>query len=459
MTNDTTDTTTDTNTAADTTTAADTLAPRVLAPCDLDLRRVDPRVTVDYDPEGTPLTKADFAALAETGQMTHRVALAVRRSVVDQPGAPEWLYDTPMYFVLSGSLAYGIHTDTSDVDVLGFYVPPPVVRSSLFPAHEQSTFKIPATADFPGIEGTVYRLDKLVKLCAENNPTVMEVLWSPGGLTDTPPDVRAINNILEVKATLSKQLVILRKACLSQRVRSACAGYAVQQFRKIQSHRNWMLGEAPERPSRAAFGLPERPEHWVQAVEAAVQRERGLWSLDLSAFERPERIEVEERLAEIVRRYEAVGVSRDLAIHEHLALGPDVTARLLAENTYSAAVKAYDSYLQWQKNRNPVRAELERRYGYDTKHAGHLLRLYRLGVEALTHGEMRYNRRGIDADEIRGVRQGSWSWDAVAAFGATVDDGFAAASANTVLPTKPDRRAIDAIYLSMLEALDTLSGS
>lgn len=193
----------------------------------------------------------------------------------------------------------------------------------------------------------------------------------------------------------------------------------------------------------------------MQAVEAAVTREKGLWSLDLSSLDPAQRIEVEERLQAIVSRYEeGAGITKDAAVYAHLGLGPEVTARLLAENRYSAAVKAYEGYAGWLKERNPARAALERQFGYDTKHAGHLVRLTRMGIEALSSGELRFDRRGRDADEIRAVRQGAWSWDLVRVFGEAVDSWLADADKVSPLPKSPDREAIDRGYFALIRTLE-----
>lgn len=62
------------------------------------------------------------------------------------------------------------------------------------------------------------------------------------------------------------------------------------------------------------------------------------------------------------------------------------------ERAYRAALKHWQNYQGWRANRHPQRAALEALHGYDIKHAAHLLRLYRMGIEILREGEVHVRR-------------------------------------------------------------------
>ncbi len=64
-------------------------------------------------------------------------------------------------------------------------------------------------------------------------------------------------------------------------------------------------------------------------------------------------------------------------------------------------------------------AALEEKYGYDTKHAMHLVRLLRMGVEALRTGEVIVKRP--DADELLAIRDGAWSYDEIVEYATDMD--------------------------------------
>lgn len=72
----------------------------------------------------------------------------------------------------------------------------------------------------------------------------------------------------------------------------------------------------------------------------------------------------------------------------------------------SAAKSIADSG-QPRAGRNEARAKLEQEHGYDTKHAMHLVRLLKMGIEVLRDGELHVYRP--DADELLRIRDGKYS--------------------------------------------------
>lgn len=134
-----------------------------------------------------------------------------------------------------------------------------------------------------------------------------------------------------------------RDRFLSKQVRHTFAGYALSQLKRIEGHHRWLVNPPMHQPTQAEFGG---------------------WPVE--------------------GRYKF----------------PDHDA----ERAYRAALKHWQDYQTWQQNRNPARAELERQYGYDTKHAVHLLRLLKMGVEILSTGQVHVYRP--DRDWLLEVRHG-----------------------------------------------------
>jgi hypothetical protein len=108
------------------------------------------------------------------------------------------------------------------------------------------------------------------------------------------------------------------------------------------------------------------------------------------------------------------------------------------ERQYKAALAHYNQYENWKETRNPKRAALEAKFGFDTKHASHLIRLLRMSVEILTEGKLLVRRP--DAAELLEIRRGAWTYDQlmsqVEALRAKVDLVFN--SKSYVIPEKPD---------------------
>ena len=100
------------------------------------------------------------------------------------------------------------------------------------------------------------------------------------------------------------------------------------------------------------------------------------------------------------------------------------------------------------RQRNPVRPELERRYGYDTKHAMHLVRLMRMGLEVLQHGELRVRRS--DAEELRAIRDGALSFDALLETAAALEERMRQAVNESALPLDVDHAEVDRLAIELM---------
>lgn len=81
------------------------------------------------------------------------------------------------------------------------------------------------------------------------------------------------------------------------------------------------------------------------------------------------------------------------------------------ETLFQQDLKKYNSFWEWKTNRNPTRFGLENEYFFDTKHAMHLVRLLRMGYEALTEGIIKVKRP--DAQELLSIRNGAWTYEQV----------------------------------------------
>ena len=110
-------------------------------------------------------------------------------------GQPRFLAGAVQYEVIMGSVAYGVSSDTSDMDIYGFCIPP---RDEVFPhlRGEIPDFDPPAPRfeqfqqhhildrDALGGRGreydlTIYAITKYFRLCLENNPNLIDSLFVP----------------------------------------------------------------------------------------------------------------------------------------------------------------------------------------------------------------------------------------------------------------------------------------
>jgi hypothetical protein len=99
------------------------------------------------------------------------------------------------------------------------------------------------------------------------------------------------------------------------------------------------------------------------------------------------------------------------------------------------------------------------RFGYDTKHAGHLIRLLRCACEFLETGELIVDRTGRDAEELKAIKRGEWGRERVLAEAERLFVRLEEARATSPLPEEPDAATADALLVEVTarhleEALD-----
>ena len=328
-----------------------------------------------------------------------------------------------IFLTLAGSQAHGTARDGSDVDLRGVCVAPLSVRLSLFATFEQYEGSLPdafGASVLPRIkahptasraldvktECVVFDIAKFVALCAAANPNALEILFA---------DER--DWVLETPGW--RRLHDERRQFLTKKVQQTFLGYAMAQLKKIETHRSWLLNPPAKKPSREDFGLPVAG----------------------GTLSRDDHNRIEQSIADIDAHLRAVAA-------QALSLPPEVVAALNAEKKYRAALKRWDSYQTWKSQRNPARAELERVHGYDTKHAMHLIRLMRMGLEVLETGDLRVRRD--DADELSAIRDGAMSFDELLAAATGLQESMARAATTTTLPDDVDRERVDALAISLI---------
>lgn len=117
---------------------------------------------------------------------------------------------------INGSTAYGLATDDSDIDRIGWYAAPTSAFHGLhLPIGKGATW-VSVKPD-----ATYHEAGKLASLLLKGNPTVTEICWL---------------NAYEVMTPEGEALIGIRSAFLSATaVRNAYLGYATQQFGRIRN--------------------------------------------------------------------------------------------------------------------------------------------------------------------------------------------------------------------------------
>jgi predicted nucleotidyltransferase len=296
-------------------------------------------------------------------------------------GNLNWLPKRTIFLTVHGSHAYGLATETSDVDIKGVAIPPAEYFYGFLKRFEQAESKDP--------DMSIYDIRKFFDLAAQNNPNILELLWV---------DDSAIIQIDE----LGKLLRLHRDKFLSTKVRHTYGGYAYNQLKRLKSHRAWVLSPREDKPTRAEFGLPE-----TSIVPADI---RGA--------------------------IEALDTKGQLDDHAE-SFGPMVMEAYRRERAYHNEMRGWQQYQNWKVTRNPIRAEMERKFGYDGKFALHLVRLLKSCREILTTGQLIVKRP--DREELLSLREGAWSYERLIGWAEEQESGLDELAKQSPLPHSPDR--------------------
>lgn len=361
-----------------------------------------------------------------------------------------WLQDALIFVTRHGSVAYGLNTETSDLDLKGFCIPPDEIEHDLFQKFEQSEnyegfnnhYAYLANPKNPKIESTVFSLKKIFVLAANCNPNCLELFFvDPSDyLLMTPEMEKILEN---------------RDLFISSKTKFTFSGFAYSQLAKIERHRKWIVEGELKEPTRAEFGLPDVSPRGFDEVNKYVKQKLEEWNLSKYPLEEMTRNDLKETIWELITEVSGASISWDnwpeaywlsaqqKLVHD-LGLSEQVAKLIQAEYAYKRAVEKYQSWLNWRKNRNKERAVLEEKSGYDTKHASHLVRLMRMGYEILTEGKVFVKRP--DRDEILAIKKGAWSYDKVMAYADEMQVKLDEAYKTTKLPKQVDFKKINNLY-------------
>ena len=182
-----------------------------------------------------------------------------------------------------------------------------------------------------------------------------------------------------------------RSIFLSQRIRHTFSGYAYSQLKRLENHYRWLINPPTDAPTLEQFG--------------------GKLESDPKGGQKK------------------------------------VFPHLDAERRYEATAKYWKQYQTWLQERNPARAALEAKYGYDTKHASHLVRLLLQAVDILEFGDYnpRLNRRALDT--VLDVLRGEWEYEQLIDWAQAMEAQVK--SMDSVLPNKPDRNKAERLLMGI----------
>jgi len=300
-----------------------------------------------------------------------------------------------VYMALVGSRAYGTNHVKSDYDYRGIIIPPSEIQDGFLHEFEQKDVLEGGYTDNSGIfrefgkDSIAYDIRKFFKLAAKCNPNIIEMLFVP-------------EDLVVVDSEYGKALREHKYDFLSMAAKHSFHGYAYSQLKRMKLHKKYWdddkLGLKPPKPDREKMGLPYKPK---------LPRDK---------------------------------LNNLISVPDSF-LKEDQVEYISAERKYAEAKGLYDKWRQWEENRNPERAKMEREFSYDGKFALHLVRLLKMCEEILETGDLTVRRP--EASMLLDIRNGKWSYEELMEWVDEQEVKLNKLEKTSKLPSKPNYKKLE----------------
>lgn len=254
-----------------------------------------------------------------------------------------------LFLSIMGSHAYGTNTENSDTDLRGVAIPKDAKYFFGLSNFEQY--------EDPNDDTVIFSLKKFLQLAMTNNPNILEILFQN--------DERLIKTISPI---WKEHIVKNRQMFLSKQCHKSYVGYSHAQVKRMENHRQWVVNP-PVKPDPENFFL-KPDDRYERYKEIFIDYDKSIEGLENRVKYFIDALSEEERKNIL---YIRAFYSKIIVKYRHRII--EKQGYIFDEESYDAASKEHQKYLDWIANRNKIRSELEMKHGYDTKHASHCIRL------------------------------------------------------------------------------------
>lgn len=321
---------------------------------------------------------------------------------------PSWLPTNTVYETIMGSVAYGVSSDTSDMDIYGFCIPK---KEQVFPhlageiegfsrqkkrfeQYQEHHMKDPDAMSGHGrvYDVTIYNIVKFFMLAMENNANIIDSLFTP------------INCVLHC-TNVGNIVRENRKTFLHKGVWHKMKGYAYSQLHKIASKEH--EGMAAVIKFERDHGIPENTP--LCDLEKEIQTRQVRLSRSKPSIQDNE--------------VELFGYMNDADLSEYHRLYREMTDK-------------------------SVRSERTKIHGFDVKFAYHTVRLLLEAEMILVEHDLDLQRNN---EQLKSIRRGEWTETQLLQWATDKEKQLEKVYHESTLQHSPDEGKIKAILLHCLE--------
>lgn len=328
-----------------------------------------------------------------------------------------------LYHCISGSRAYGLATENSDIDQRGVFLLPPALFYSLNVVEQINDDKN---------DIVFFEIKKFIDLLAKNNPNILELLFSP-------PDCilfedKALKNL--------RNITVLSRLC-----KESFAGYARTQIKKAKGlNKKIHQPMSKERKTVLDFcyvlkGQGSQPLlQWL--------KERNFSQENCGLINLPQMKDVYALFYDNIGRLNYSGVVKDELSNDvslsSIPKGEEVSNYLyFNKDGYSKYCKEHSAYWEWVKIRNEERYEntLSHGMGYDTKNMMHTFRLLAMAEEIARFQKLWVRRE--DREFLLGIKKGMYTYEELVEMAEEKIERIEDLYLQSDLPEKPDVESLE----------------
>ncbi len=331
---------------------------------------------------------------------------------------------------ISGSHAYGLATETSDVDIKGVFVPPKAYFYGLDHIEQVSDARN---------DTVYYELGRFIELLSKNNPNILELLATPA-------------DMVRVRHPLLAQLK--PEDFLSKLCEVTFGQFAYSQVKKAKGlNKKIVQPMDKERQSVLDFCYVNSDNGKVQPLRAFLSQNN--WSqADCGLVKLA-------HMRDTFALFHAVGgdyrgiISSDNANQVRLSSIPkgekQVGVLHFNQEAYSRYCRQYTEYWQWVAERNPDRYASTAKHGkgYDAKNMMHTFRLLDTALDIAEQGKVIVKRP--NRDFLLRIKAGEFEYDELVSMAEEKRQQLTHAFAQSDLPDAPDREVINRLLVTLRE--------
>lgn len=347
-----------------------------------------------------------------------------------------------------------------------------------------------------------YELRKFILLSLKNNPNIMDILFAP-------------KEAILLQSSEMKDILDNRKEFLSIKAEGSFSGYAMSQLVRMKNHKKYVTEyhdiSNVEHVLKDAFDkklidflfisdhfngkLAERITNEKANKNTVLQETISLadlekmYNLNLKRYTKQpiyefmsfydnefNKVSAKERetiLNIIKTQGNYVSISNSILkltdggngiFHRAGTLinntvknqGNFLCMSTIDHNNYTSKLDHINDLWEWRLGRNPKRAILEDKYGYDTKHAMHLVRLLSGAEDLILKADYSPRLYGANLSLIKNIREGKMTYDEVLKLAETKFKSLKTMvkSSNCKLPEEPNYGLINELMLNLYKSND-----